>query len=161
MTESSGTLVVLNPETTISTDRARVVESLRPSASVGGAEVVDPRRMRRRDWQVGRDLAEDAHADEGLFGEAETTRGGDHRDGWFRTGDAGFLDGDGYVFLFDRFKDMIVSGGENVYPAEIENVLNAHPRSARSASSAPHEKWIETPMAVVVLKLGAEVDRRR
>ena len=51
-------------------------------------------------------------------------------DGWFRTGDAGYLDSDGYLYIHDRVKDMIVSGGENIYPAEIENVLMAHPAVA-------------------------------
>jgi long-chain acyl-CoA synthetase len=54
-------------------------------------------------------------------------------DGWLRTGDAGFVDADGYVYLHDRIKDMVVSGGENVYPAEVENVLGAHPGVADAA----------------------------
>ena len=54
-------------------------------------------------------------------------------DGWLRTGDAGYLDAEGYLYIHDRVKDMIVSGGENVYPAEIENVLMAHPAVADAA----------------------------
>ena len=50
-----------------------------------------------------------------------------HADGWFRTGDAGYRDADGYLYLHDRVKDMIVTGGENVYPAEVENALMRHP----------------------------------
>ena len=72
-------------------------------------------------------------------------------DGWFRTGDAAYLDEAGHVFLFDRFKDMIISGGENIYPAEIENVLNGHPAVAEvGVIGVTHEKWGETPLAVVV-----------
>ncbi len=75
-------------------------------------------------------------------------RGEDGR-GWFRTGDAGYLR-DGYLFIHDRVKDMIVSGGENVYPAEIENVLMKHPDVADVAViGVPHEKWGETVKAII------------
>jgi long-chain acyl-CoA synthetase len=72
-------------------------------------------------------------------------------DGWFKSGDAGYVDADGYVYIHDRVKDMIVSGGENVYPAEVENVLMSHPAIADVAViGIPHEKWGETAMAIVV-----------
>ncbi len=72
-------------------------------------------------------------------------------DGWFKSGDAGYLDADGYLYIHDRVKDMIVSGGENVYPAEVENVLMAHPGIADVAViGVPHEKWGETAKAMVV-----------
>jgi long-chain acyl-CoA synthetase len=78
--------------------------------------------------------------------------------GWFRSGDAGYLDADGYLYIHDRVKDMIVSGGENVYPAEVENVLMAHPAIADVAViGVPHEKWGETAKAIVVRKAGVEV----
>mgnify|MGYP001033297134 CR=1 FL=1 len=71
--------------------------------------------------------------------------------GWFRTGDAGYLDSDGYLYIHDRVKDMIVSGGENVYPAEVENVLMSHEGVADVAViGVPDEKWGETPKAIVV-----------
>jgi long-chain acyl-CoA synthetase len=79
-------------------------------------------------------------------------------DGWFRTGDAGYVDADGYVYIHDRVKDMIVSGGENVYPAEVENVLMSHPGIADVAViGVPDEKWGETPKAIVVRAAGVEV----
>ncbi|MEY4339580.1 MAG: hypothetical protein RLZ14_1430, partial [Actinomycetota bacterium] len=79
-------------------------------------------------------------------------------DGWFRSGDAGYVDADGYVYIHDRVKDMIVSGGENVYPAEVENVLMSHPAIADVAViGVPHEKWGETAKAMVVRKPGVEV----
>jgi len=80
-------------------------------------------------------------------------------DGFFRTGDAGWLSEDGYLFLHDRIKDMIVSGGENVYPAEVENALLAHPMVVDAAViGVPHDKWGETVKAVVVLGPDAPTD---
>jgi hypothetical protein len=71
-------------------------------------------------------------------------------DGWFRTGDIGYADEDGYLFIVDRLKDMVISGGENVYPAEIENVLNAHPGIEDVAViGVPDERWGEAVCAVI------------
>jgi acyl-CoA synthetase (AMP-forming)/AMP-acid ligase II len=83
------------------------------------------------------------------------------RDGWFHTGDAGYFDADGYLYIHDRVKDMIVSGGENVYPAEVENALAAHPAVADVAViGVPDERWGEAVKAVVVLRPGASADER-
>jgi fatty-acyl-CoA synthase len=80
-------------------------------------------------------------------------------DGWFRTGDAARVDDDGYVHIVDRIKDMIISGGENIYPAEIEDLLLAHPDIVECAViGVPDEKWGEVPRAVVVPREGASVD---
>jgi long-chain acyl-CoA synthetase len=79
-------------------------------------------------------------------------------EGWLRTGDAGFQDDDGFLFLHDRVKDMIVTGGENVYPAEVENVLMKHPDVADVAVvGVPDEKWGEAVKAVVVRADGSTV----
>ncbi len=95
----------------------------------------------------------------GYWNNEAATREAIDDDGWFRSGDAGFLDADGYLFIHDRVKDMIVSGGENVYPAEVENVLMGHPAIADVAViGVPHERWGETAKAVVVAAGGAEVD---
>ena len=75
------------------------------------------------------------------------------RGGWMHTGDAGIVDDDGYLFIQDRVKDMIVSGGENIYPREIEDVLFEHPGVADAAViGIPDEKWGETVKAIVVKK---------
>jgi acyl-CoA synthetase (AMP-forming)/AMP-acid ligase II len=77
-------------------------------------------------------------------------------DGWFRSGDVGYLDDDGYLYIHDRVKDMIVSGGENVYPAEVEDALMRHPGIGDVAViGVPHERWGETAKAVVVKAPGA------
>ena len=80
------------------------------------------------------------------------------RDGWVLTGDAGYMDEDGFVFLMDRVKDMIVSGGENVYSAEVENAIGQHPQVATSAViGVPSEEWGEAVHAIVILHPGAQV----
>ena len=78
--------------------------------------------------------------------------------GWLHTGDAGYQDADGYFYIHDRVKDMIVSGGENVYPAEVENVIMSHPEVADVAViGVPSERWGETPRAMVVRAPGSEL----
>jgi O-succinylbenzoic acid--CoA ligase len=81
------------------------------------------------------------------------------RDGWLHTGDAGRLDAEGYLYVLDRRDDLIVSGGENVYPAEIEAVLQSHPDVVEAGVYAvDDERWGKTPAAVVVLRPGASSD---
>ena len=77
---------------------------------------------------------------------------------WFFTGDAGYLDDKGYLYIYDRVKDMIVSGGENIYPAEVESALFGHPAVADVAViGVPDERWGEAVKAVVVKKPGADI----
>lgn len=79
------------------------------------------------------------------------------RDGWVYTGDAGYMDDEGFVFLMDRVKDMIISGGENVYSAEVENALGQHPAVATSAViGVPSTQWGEAVHAIVILNEGAD-----
>jgi acyl-CoA synthetase (AMP-forming)/AMP-acid ligase II len=79
------------------------------------------------------------------------------KDGWYHTGDAGFRDKDGLLYIVDRVKDMIVSGGENVYSCEVEQALGKHPAVAMNAVvGAPDPRWGERVVAVVVLKEGAK-----
>lgn len=91
----------------------------------------------------------------GYWNNPEATEAAFTHDGWFRTGDIGFRDRDGYFFIVDRLKDMIISGGENIYPAEIENVLSAHAAIVDVAVvGIPDEKWGEAVCAVVQLESG-------
>jgi fatty-acyl-CoA synthase len=79
-------------------------------------------------------------------------------DGWFHTGDGGFIDGDGYLTIADRKKDVIISGGENVSSIEVEDILFSHPAVAEVAViGIPHEKWGETVTALVVRAPGTDV----
>lgn len=80
---------------------------------------------------------------------------------WYHTGDAGYLDADGYLYLVDRVKDMIVTGGENVYSSEVENSLASHPAVLQVAViGIPSDQWGEAVHAIVVLKPGAEVTQQ-
>ncbi|NIK36178.1 fatty-acyl-CoA synthase [Microbacterium endophyticum] len=79
-------------------------------------------------------------------------------DGWFRSGDLGYLDADGYLFISDRLKDMIISGGENIYPAEVENLINdIEGISGVAVIGVPDERWGEVPWAVVTVREDATV----
>ncbi|HEY9723981.1 MAG TPA: long-chain fatty acid--CoA ligase [Oscillatoriaceae cyanobacterium] len=81
------------------------------------------------------------------------------RDGWLHTGDLVRRDEEGYTFIVDRKKDMIISGGENIYPAEIEQHLHAHPAIAEAAViGVPHAKWGEVGKAIVALREGTSLD---
>ncbi|WP_194396853.1 acyl-CoA synthetase [Microbacterium atlanticum] len=80
-------------------------------------------------------------------------------DGWYRSGDLGYLDPEGYLYISDRLKDMIISGGENIYPAEVENLIaDIEGISGVAVVGVPDERWGEVPWAVVTLREGAEVD---
>jgi acyl-CoA synthetase (AMP-forming)/AMP-acid ligase II len=80
-------------------------------------------------------------------------------DGWMHTGDAGHMDEDGFIYIVDRVKDMIISGGENVYSVEVENIVAQHPAVAQCAViGIPNETWGEQVHAIVMRRPGAKVD---
>ncbi|RIV87980.1 AMP-binding protein [Aurantiacibacter zhengii] len=79
-------------------------------------------------------------------------------DGWLKTGDGGHIDEDGYIFLTDRLKDVIISGGENIYPTEVESLITSHPAVAEVAViGVPSDRWGETVTAIIVLHSGAHI----
>jgi O-succinylbenzoic acid--CoA ligase len=82
------------------------------------------------------------------------------QEGWFATGDWGYLDTEGYLYVLDRRSDLIISGGENVYPAEIEAALLEHPAVAEAGvCGVPHERWGQVPLAFVVLRAGSSAGK--
>jgi fatty-acyl-CoA synthase len=95
----------------------------------------------------------------GYWQQPEATRQAFSAEGWFRTGDVGYRDADGFLYVCDRVKDMIITGGENVYPAEVESVLAGHPAIAEVAVvGAPDPRWGEAVVAVLALKPGQSLD---
>jgi acyl-CoA synthetase (AMP-forming)/AMP-acid ligase II len=110
--------------------------------------------------QVGEILVRGANVMTGYWNRPEETESA-LRGGWMHTGDAGYLDPDGYLYVVDRFKDMIITGAENVYSAEVENALMHHPAIASCAVvGLPDPRWGERIHAVVVLAAGAAADEQ-
>ncbi len=107
--------------------------------------------------EVGELLIRGPNVTPGYWNNPEATKSSFDGD-WLKTGDAARFDEDGFIYIVDRWKDMYISGGENVYPAEIENVLYQLDGVAEAAViGVPHERWGETGKAVLVLKEGAEL----
>jgi len=94
----------------------------------------------------------------GYWNKPEATRAAIDAEGWFHTGDIGYVDDDGFLYLADRVKDMVITGGENVYPAEVESVLYDHPAVAEVAViGLPDERWGEMVVAVAALRAEQDV----
>ena len=118
----------------------------------------DPRRRRQaacRPGEVGEIATRSGSNMVGYWNLPEATARTLDSDGWLRTGDAGYMDKDGYLYIHDRIKDMIISGGENIYPAEVESAICDHPDVAEAAViGIPDDKWGEAVKAIVVMKPG-------
>jgi long-chain acyl-CoA synthetase len=160
ITEHSGCLTYLAPEDHDPVNRPGLLRSCGRALPWAELRILDPERMESLPaGEVGEVAIRSTQVMAGYWRRPEETTAVLTSDGWFRTGDAGYLDADGYLYLHDRIKDMIVSGAENIYPAEIENVLARHEAVADVAViGIPHERWGETPHAVVVLAEGYVLD---
>jgi long-chain acyl-CoA synthetase len=160
ITEHTGCLTYLPPEDHDPEQRPDLLRSCGRAQPFVELRIVDPVTLKPAPvGEVGEVTVRSSQVMVGYWRRPEDTVAVIDSDGWFRTGDAGYLDEAGYLYLHDRTKDMIVSGGENIYPAEIENVIMHHPAVGDVAViGVPHERWGETPKAIVVLKEGRRLD---
>jgi long-chain acyl-CoA synthetase len=158
MTETTGAIVCLMPED--HDPHGPNAHRLRAAGkAMSGVELrlVTPEGDDAEVGEVGEIWARTGQNMKGYWQKPDETAATVTPDGWLKTGDAGYLDTDGYLYIHDRVKDMIISGGENVYPAEIENALMSHPSIADVAAiGVPSEKWGETVKAIVVRAEGAD-----
>ncbi|MEQ1700426.1 MAG: long-chain-fatty-acid--CoA ligase [Ilumatobacteraceae bacterium] len=145
LTETCGPACLTTPE-----------DALRKAGSTGKAffhtdvKVVRPDGSECDDDEPGEVAIRGAHIMTGYWNRPDATADS-IRDGWFYSGDVAVRDDEGFIWIQDRLKDMIISGGENVYPAEVENVVLSHPGVADVAViGIPSEKWGESPLAIVV-----------
>jgi acyl-CoA synthetase (AMP-forming)/AMP-acid ligase II len=157
MTELSGAFCVLGPAE--HRDRAhpeRLRSAGRPMPG-GELRILRPDGEPAAHGEIGEIAVRTATAMAGYWQQPEATAAA-LRDGWLHTGDAGRLDDDGYLYIEDRVKDMFISGGENVYPAEVERVIvELDPVLAAAVVGVPDEKWGEVGKAFVIARDGATV----
>jgi acyl-CoA synthetase (AMP-forming)/AMP-acid ligase II len=153
MTETTGTIVALPPE-----DHVEGLERMRSAGkAMPGVElaILDGDGNRLPPGEVGEIATRSGSNMAGYWNLPEATAKTLGSDGWLRTGDAGYMDKDGYLYIHDRIKDMIISGGENIYPAEVESAICDHPDVAEVAVvGVPDDKWGEAVKAIVVMKPG-------
>jgi fatty-acyl-CoA synthase len=153
MTETTGTIVALPPEDHIEgLDRMRSAGKALPGVELA---ILDAYGKRLPPGEVGEIATRSGSNMAGYWNLPQATANTLGKDGWLRTGDAGYMDSDGYLYIHDRIKDMIISGGENIYPAEVESALCDHPDVAEAAViGIPDDKWGEAVKAIVVMKPG-------
>lgn len=155
MTELSPVATLLGPDEHRRTELLRAAGRAAPHSEV---RIVDAEDTEVPRGAVGEIVVRGGHVMLGYWNLPDETAAA-LRGGWMHTGDGGYMDDAGYVFVVDRMKDMIVTGGENVYSAEVENALASHPAVAACAViGVPDEEWGERVHAVVVRRPGHEVD---
>ncbi|HEX5506245.1 MAG TPA: fatty acid--CoA ligase, partial [Thermomicrobiales bacterium] len=154
LTETSGAMTAL-PARDHTAESDQRLRSCGVPLSVAEIRVVDAWGEPLPTEEVGEIVVRSGLVMQGYWNQPDATAAA-IRDGWFHTGDAGYFDADGYLYIYDRVKDMIVSGGENIYPAEVESALYGHPAVADvGVIGVPDDRWGESVKAVVVLKPGA------
>lgn len=155
LTETTGAVTALSPEALAGhPERLRSAGTALPGHAV---RIAAPDTSDVPAGQVGEVCIRGPLVMQGYWHRPDATAQAIDGNGWFHSGDAGYMDGDGYLYIHDRIKDMIITGAENVYPAEVENVLMAHPAVADAAViGIPDERWGETVKAVLVRAPGGE-----
>ncbi len=157
MTETTGTICVLPPEDHTVEGNKRMRSAGKPLPGVE-MEIRGPDGTALPVGEIGEIVTRSSSNMLGYWKLPEATAA-TMKDGWVATGDVGYMDEDGYVYMYDRAKDMIITGGENVYPAEVESGIYGHPDVLEVAViGVPDEKWGEAVKAVCVPKPGATVD---
>lgn len=158
-TETCGTIAYLPPEDHDTNGSPRMRAAGKPMPGVEIRVVSPDERKVLGPHQVGEVEVKSASNMVGYWKLKEETARTITADGWLRTGDAGYLDEDGYLYIYDRFKDMICTGAENVYPAEVESAIYGHPAVQEVAViGVPDDKWGESVKAIIVPKPGMEVN---
>jgi len=158
MTETCGTIVYLPPEDHDPAGSPRMRAAGLPMPGVE-LRIVDEAGKPLPPHGVGEVVIRSEANIPGYWKLPEVTATVIDAEGWLRTGDAGYLDEDGYLYIQDRIKDMIISGAENIYPAEVESSIYGHPDVAEVAViGVPDETWGEAVKALVVPKLGTHPD---
>jgi long-chain acyl-CoA synthetase len=150
----------LGPEDHISIgpeDTLKRLKSVGKGFFLSETKVVDENGKESQIGEIGEVIVGSDAVSQGYWKLPEETKKS-YRNGWFYTGDMAKIEENGYIYLVDRKKDTIISGGENIYPSEIEGVIDSHPAVAEStAISVPDDKWGESVKAVVVLKNGKNI----
>ncbi|MBP7952207.1 MAG: long-chain-fatty-acid--CoA ligase [Sphingorhabdus sp.] len=158
MTETTGTIISLPPEDHDPAGNNRMRSAGKPLPGVE-VMIVDEAGNPAPVGDVGELITRSTNNMLHYWKQPDATKGTMDDAGWIRTGDAAYLDADGYVYIHDRMKDMIITGGENVYPAQVESAIYGHPDIMEVAViGVPHEKWGETVKAVCVAKAGHSID---
>jgi len=161
-TETASTITALGPEDHVitGTEEQKAKKLKRLQSSIGKAmqdvevKIVDEHGKEVPTGEAGEIVARGPRVMSGYWKDPEKTAKA-IRDGWLHTGDMGYMDDEGYIYLAGRGDDMIIRGGENISPEEVENVLYAHPKVEEAAViGIPDPDWGQEPKAIVVLKKG-------